>query len=98
MWEVEMKPILTASAVLICSAFALADDEGPPRPSAPVSLVEAAKIITAMQAWGCLGGKMEQSKDDDGEFVYEVEGATCKDGLYDFTLDKNFKVVGMSAH
>jgi hypothetical protein len=83
-----MKLILTASAVLIGSTCALAE--------APVSLVQAQKIKDALQARGCFGGKMEMDTDQEGKPVYEVEGAVCRDGQFDLTLDKDFKVVEIS--
>ena len=82
-----MKTIMiTALAAALFSTAALADDK--------VSEAEGKSIQAALTAWGCEGGKME--KESEGTGVYEVDDAKCKDGQYDFKLDKNFKVIAMT--
>ena len=71
------------AAVLVSSAFALADT--------PVTPAEAEKIKAALEAFGCTGGKME--KETEGSGYFEVDDAKCKDGQYDIKLDKDFKVI-----
>jgi hypothetical protein len=56
----------------------------------PVTPAEAEKIKAALEAWGCTGGKME--KETEGSGYFEVDDAKCKDGQYDFKLDKDFTV------
>jgi hypothetical protein len=51
---------------------------------------EAAKIKAAVAEWGCEGGTYEKESEASG--VYEVDDAKCKQGQYDFRLDKDFNV------
>ena len=82
-----MKRIFVAFvAMSMSSAIALAD--------APVSSADGGKIQTALQNWGCSGGKMEQETEATGAF--EVDDAKCKDGQYDIKLYKDFKVIVIS--
>jgi hypothetical protein len=60
----------------------------------PVSPDEAERIQTALKAWGCSGGKMEQETEATG--VYEVDDAQCSDGQYDIKLDDDFKVISIT--
>jgi hypothetical protein len=54
----------------------------------PVTAAESEKLVAALKAEGCSGGKMEF---DDGKF--EVDDARCADGKkYDFDFDGNFKM------
>jgi len=54
---------------------------------------ERVKLVAAMAAEGCSGGKMEF--DDD---KYEVDDAQCKDGRrYDLDFDTAFKLVKKKA-
>jgi nitrous oxide reductase len=56
--------------------------------SAPVSADAKASITKALAEIGCT------SEDIDGEGdVYFADDATCKDGKYDITFDKDFKIV-----
>jgi len=83
-----MNSILVAfAALLISGAFALADT--------PVSPAEAEKIKAALEGWNCSGGKMEKETQD-GDTVYEVDDAKCRDGQYEIKLDKDFKVIEIS--
>lgn len=61
----------------------------------PVKDADGAKIKAALEAVGCEGGKYEQETEASG--VFEVDDAKCKDGQFDFKLDKNFKIVNKSA-
>lgn len=76
------KTILAIAALAFAAAPALADD----KPSDD----EVSKIKAAVAAWGCDGGTFE--KETEGSGVYEAEDVKCKDGQYDFRLDKDFKV------
>jgi hypothetical protein len=79
----EMKRILTpAIALAFCTVPVLADDK-------PTD-AEAAKIKETVAAWGCEGGKYE--KESEGTGVFEAEDVKCKQGQYDFRLEKDFKV------
>ena len=50
---------------------------------------ERAKLVTALQAAGCSGGKMEF---DDGKF--EVDNSKCADGkTYDLDFDASYKLI-----
>ena len=49
---------------------------------------------SALEAFGCTGGKMEK-EDEDATLPYEVDDARCKSGEYDSKLDKNFNVIVM---
>jgi hypothetical protein len=73
-----MKRILVAFVAISMSTTVLADT--------PVSEADAQKIRTALQAWGCQGGKMEQETEGSG--VYEVDDAKCTGGQYDIKLDQ----------
>ena len=55
---------------------------------------EAAKIKATVEAWGCSGGTYEKESEATG--VYEAEDVKCKDGQYDFRLDKDFKVFAIT--
>ena len=55
---------------------------------APVSADAKASVTKALAEIGCT------SEDIDAECdVYFADDATCKDGTYDITLDKGFKIV-----
>jgi hypothetical protein len=73
---------LAAAGIIASTSAVLADS--------PVTPAEAEKIKAALEAWGCTGGKMEKETEASG--YYEVDDAKCKDGQYDFKLDKDFKV------
>ncbi len=76
-----------AVVLAISGSLALAD--------CPVSDAHAAKIKAALEAVGCEGGKYEQETKVPG--VFEVDDARCKDGQFDFRLDKDFQITGKSA-
>ena len=77
---------LAIAAVLVSSAFALADT--------PVTPAEAEKIKAALEAFGCTADKMEKESEDSA-LPYEVDDAKCKGGKYNIKLDKDFKVIIM---
>ena len=82
-----MKRMLAVAAALaLCSSAAFADD----KPTDD----EAAKIKEAVAAWGCEGGSYE--KETEGTGVYEAEDVKCKQGQYDFRLEKDFKVFSIT--
>ena len=78
--------MITALAAALCSTAAFADS----KPSDE----EAAKIKTALSAWGCEGGEYEKETEATG--IFEVDDAKCHGGQYDVKLDKDFKVTVLS--
>lgn len=76
-----------AIALALSGSVAFADS--------PVKDADGAKIKAALEAVGCEGGKYEQETEASG--VFEVDDAKCKDGQFDFKLDKDFKVLSKSA-
>jgi hypothetical protein len=70
--------------VVSAAAFLIA---GPVLAKEPAA-ADVAKINEALKAIGCDGGEPEVRKDG-----FKVEDVSCKDGQYDITLDKSFKVV-----
>jgi hypothetical protein len=83
-----MKNLLIAAAALAFVATpAFADDD----PSAE----EAAKIKEVLAAWGCEGGDYEKESEASG--VFEAEDVKCKDGQYDVRMDKDFKIIVITA-
>lgn len=81
------KLMIAAAALAFAATPALADDDP--------SDEERAKIKEAIAAWGCEGGSYE--KESEGTGVFEAEDVKCKDGQYDFRLDKDFKVFVITA-
>jgi hypothetical protein len=76
-----MRTLLASVALLIAAAF-------PAKADRPVTEAERAKLVQAVAAQGCSGGKMEWD-DDDREF--EVDDARCSDGLkYDLKFHADF--------
>jgi peptidase YpeB-like protein len=64
----------------------------PAKADRSVTDAERAKLIPAVEAQGCTGGKMEWD-DDDREF--EVEDAVCADGRkYDLNFDADYLFKG----
>ena len=80
------KIAITALALVFCGTAAWADEKP--------SEAEAKSIQAALSAWGCSGGKMEKESEASG--VFEIDDAKCKDGQYDFKLDKDFKIISRS--
>jgi hypothetical protein len=81
------KLMIAAAALAFAAAPALADDDP--------SDAETVKIKEAIAAWGCEGGSYEKESESTG--IFEVEDVKCKDGQYDFRLDKDFKVFVITA-
>jgi hypothetical protein len=73
---------LVATGIIASTSVLLADTA--------VTPAEAEKIKAVLEVWGCTGGKME--KETEGSGYFEVDDAKCKDGQYDFKLDKDFTV------
>ncbi|CFX35770.1 conserved exported protein of unknown function [Candidatus Filomicrobium marinum] len=82
-----MKRFVVAFAALTLGSSLAFADEKP-------SDAEAAKIKETISAWGCSGGEYE--KESEGTGVFEVDDAKCKDGQYDFKLDKDFKILSVT--
>jgi hypothetical protein len=75
--------VLAPVVLLVVAIPALAKDR-------PVTDDERAKLVAAVAAQGCSGGKMEL--DDDGH--YEVDDTRCNDGRkYDLRFDTAFKLI-----
>ena len=55
---------------------------------APVSADAKASVTKALAEIGCTSEDIDAEGD-----VYFADDATCKDGTYDITLDKGFKIV-----
>ena len=67
----------------------------PAKADRPVTDAERAKLIVAVVAQGCTGGKMEWDEDDRG---FEVEDAMCNDGRkYELKFDAEFVFKGKKA-
>jgi hypothetical protein len=76
------KFLLPAFAMLSLTAGATLADRA-------VTDDERSKLVTALQAAGCSGGKMEF---DDGKF--EVDNSKCADGkTYDLDFDASFALI-----
>ena len=75
--------LITSIAILVLSVLpALADR--------PVTEDERAKLVAAVQAEGCTGGKFEFDEDDQ---QFEVDDAVCADGKkYDLKFDMQMKL------
>jgi peptidase YpeB-like protein len=75
--------LITSTAILALSVLpALADR--------PVTEDERARLVAAVQAEGCSGGKFEMDEDDQ---QFEVDDAACADGRkYDLKFDMQMKL------
>ena len=63
----------------------------PAKADRPLTEAERAKVMEAVKAQGCSGGKMEFDEDDR---QFEVDDAVCADGKkYDLKFDADFKFV-----
>jgi hypothetical protein len=73
---------------LLISVALLAIVTMPAKADRPVTDAERAKLIVAVVAQGCTGGKMEWDEDDRR---FEVEDAVCNDGrTYELKFDAEF--------
>ena len=80
---------------LLISVALLAIGAMPAKADRPVTDAERAKLIVAVVAQGCTGGKMEWDEDDRG---FEVEDAVCNDGRkYELKFDAEFLFRGKKA-
>ncbi|MCK1636507.1 PepSY domain-containing protein [Bradyrhizobium sp. 157] len=75
--------LITSTAILVLSVLpALADRA--------VTEDERAKLVAAVQAEGCSGGKLEMDEDDQ---QFEVDDAVCADGKkYDLKFDMQMRI------
>jgi hypothetical protein len=81
--------------LLLISVALLAIVTMPAKADRPVTDAERAKLIVAVVAQGCTGGKMEWDEDDRG---FEVEDAVCNDGRkYELKFDADFVFRGKKA-
>jgi hypothetical protein len=63
----------------------------PARADRAVTAEEAARLVAATAALGCVGGKMEFDTDDE---EFEVDDAKCADGrTYDLKFDKGLRLI-----
>ncbi len=75
-------PLLTFGALLVLGG-------APALAGRAVTDNERAKLVSAISAQGCSGGKMEF---DDGK--YEVDNARCNDGkTYDLDFNQSFQLL-----
>jgi hypothetical protein len=75
---------LVAAVLLTIGGPALAKDR-------PVTDDERVKLVAALAAQGCSGGKLEFDIDDNR---FEVDHARCNDGRkYDLEFDTSFKLI-----
>ena len=75
-------PLLTFAALLVLGGV-------PALAVRAVTEDERAKLVSAVSAQGCSGGKMEF---DDGK--YEVDDARCNDGkTYDLDFNQSFELL-----
>jgi len=73
---------------LLASVALLAAATSPVRADRPVTEVERAKLVPALAAQGCSGGKMEWDEDDR---EYEVDDVRCSDGRkYDLEFHADY--------
>jgi len=79
-----MRTLAIAVLALACIGTAACADDS-------VTYDQAKSIQDALNALDCLGGDMETETGDGAAF--EVDEAVCKDGQYDFKLDKDFNVI-----
>lgn len=77
-----MRALLSMAWLAMIAVPAIADR--------PVTEAEQAKLLPAIAAEGCSGGKLEW---DDEDRAFEVEDATCGDGRkYELKFDAEFKL------
>ena len=82
-----MRTLAIVALALICTGTAACADDA-------VSHEQAKSIQAALNALDCYGGDMET--ETGGAASFEVDDAVCKDGQYDFKLDKDFKVISQT--
>jgi hypothetical protein len=63
----------------------------PAKADRPLTEAERARVMQAVQAQGCSGGKMEYDEDDR---QFEVDDAVCADGKkYDLKFNAEFQFI-----
>jgi hypothetical protein len=77
-------------ALALASTAAYAEDDDDKLPAAEVEKIEA-----VLSELGCSGYE-DLKKEEQG--VYEIDDAKCKMGTVDIKLDKDYKVVVISAY
>lgn len=83
---------LAAALAMAATTFAYADDDDDDKGNLPAGVVET--IEEVMSLLNCSGYE-EVEVEDNGQI--EIEDAKCKAGTMDIKLDKNGKVLVMSA-
>lgn len=74
---------LVAIAVLVAAA-------GSAKADRPVTDAERAKLLPAIMAQGCSGGKLEWDEDDR---EFEVDDAVCDGRRYDLKFDGELRLI-----
>ena len=82
-----------ALALALASTAAYAEDDDDDDAKIPAAEVE--KIEAVLSDFGCSGYEKIE-KEDQG--IYEIDDAKCKMGTVDIKLDKDYKVVVISAY
>ena len=77
-----MRTLLASIAVLVVIAV-------PARADRPVTDAERTRLVAAVAAQGCTGGKMEW---DQGDREFEVEGARCDGRKYDLKFHADYSI------
>ncbi len=57
----------------------------------PVTHDQAKSIQAAINGQDCYGGEFET--ESNGKAAFEVDDSVCRDGVYDFKLDKDFNIL-----
>ena len=77
-----MRTLLASVAVLIAIA-------APARADRPVTDAERPRLVDAVAAQGCSGGKMEW---DEGDHVFEVDDARCDGRKYELKFHADYSL------
>jgi hypothetical protein len=77
-----MRPLLASVAVLIAIA-------APARADRPVTDAELTRLVDAVAAQGCSGGKMEW---DEGDHEFEVDDARCDGRKYELKFHADYSL------
>lgn len=77
---------IAALALVIAASAAMA--------GGPVTHEQAKSIQAALNGQDCYGGEMEA--ESNGKAAFEIDNAVCRDGEYDFKLDKDFNILSRS--
>ena len=82
-----MRSITIAALALACCDTAACADER-------VSHEEAKSIQATLNSLDCYGGDMERKTK--ATAAYDIDHVVCKDGQYEFKLDKDFNVISQN--